>query len=65
MAVAAEDFRQPVPQPPYQSRVVVMFVVVVVVRVKVVMLFVLVVWVSGVFGAVFGATHLLRVTSLV
>jgi len=38
---------------------------VVVVRVKVVMLFVLVVWVSGVFGAVFGATHLLRVTSLV
>lgn len=61
MAVPAEDFRQPVPQPPYQSRVV----VVVVVRVKVVMLFVLVVWVSGVFGAVFGTTHLLRVTSLV
>lgn len=60
MAVPAEDFRQRVPQPPYQSRVV----VVVVVRVKVVMLFVLVVWVSGVFGAVFGATHLLRVTSL-
>lgn len=66
MAVPTEDFRQAMPQTAYQSGVltvvVVLMAVVVTGRVKVVMLFGLVVSVS-VFGAVIGAAHLLRVTS--